>query len=49
MITSIYRVEEDGKKTLEFEESLPGSTNATKILGIVTEVVLFTKMKAVVQ
>ena len=37
MVTSIWRHDEDGGKTLVFEEPTPGSTFATKLLGVVTE------------
>ena len=37
MVTAIWRLNEAGEKTLVFEEPLPGSTFATKVLGVVTE------------
>ena len=47
MITSIHRLEDDGNKTLEFEEPTPGSTFATKIIGIVTQVMLVIELSSI--
>ena len=47
MITSIHRLEDDGNKTLEFEEPTPGSTFATKMIGIVTQVMLVIELSSI--
>ena len=47
MITSIHRLDDDGNKTLEFEEPTPGSTLATKIMGIVIQVELVIDLSSI--